>query len=174
MHVRRVFADGLAEQGIDQPDDRRIALLLQQVGGLRHLVGQAEQVQFLVQALGDLFGGALALAIDAGQARGERRRLQHQDRQISTAQTLHFGHGGQGCIAAHDQAQGRPLAFQQHPQAPGETKGQRLAHRSPERCGRGSADGACGEDSNNWRASRGSSSELFFREPGLLRSRSAS
>ena len=69
VHIRRVFAHRLAEQCVDQSNDRRIALLLQQIGGLRHLIHQAEQVQFFVQPLGDLLGRALAFAVGRRQAR---------------------------------------------------------------------------------------------------------
>ena len=137
MHIRGVFANRFAEQGIDQPDDRRIALLFQQVGGLRHLIGQAEQVQLLVQSLGNLLGGALALAINASQARSELRRLQHLDGQLPTTPAPNLGQRGQRRVAAHHQAQGRALAFQQHAQASGETKGQRglwITHRAPGFC----------------------------------------
>ena len=84
MHVRGVLAHGLAEQRIDQTDDRRIALLLQQIGGLRHLVHQAEQVQLFVQPLGNLLGGALAFAVGGCQACRENLRFQHLQRQLAS------------------------------------------------------------------------------------------
>ena len=79
MDVRSLCAHRFAEQRVDQADHRRIALLLEQVGGLRYLLGEAEQIQFIVQPLRDLLRGALAFAIGGGQTRGKRLWLKHLD-----------------------------------------------------------------------------------------------
>ena len=99
-----MLAHRFAEQCVDQPDDRRVALLLQQVGGLRDLVDQAEQVQFFVQPLGNLLGGALTFAIGGGQAGGERIGVQHLHRQIQRACPSGFRQGRERRIGAQDKA----------------------------------------------------------------------
>ncbi|MNG05738.1 hypothetical protein D3C84_889480 [compost metagenome] len=79
VHIRSLLTHRFTEQRVDQADDRRIALLLQQVGGLRHLIHQAQQIQLFVQPLSDLFGSALAFAVGRRQSRRKliwRQQLQ--------------------------------------------------------------------------------------------------
>ena len=57
MDVRGVLFDRLAEDGVDQTDDRRVVFLLQQVFGFLHLFGQAGQVHVGTQALDHLHRG---------------------------------------------------------------------------------------------------------------------
>ncbi|MNF87203.1 hypothetical protein D3C84_696620 [compost metagenome] len=104
VHVRRVLAHRFAEQCVDQPDDRRVALLLQQVGGLRDLIDQAEQVQLFVQPLGNLLGCALTFAISDGQTCGEYIRLKHPHRQIPSACPTGFRQGRERRIGAQYKA----------------------------------------------------------------------
>ena len=67
VHIRRFLTHGFTQQGIDQPDDGRIPFLLEQVLRLRYLLGQAHQVELLVQALRHLLGSTLPGAVSAGQ-----------------------------------------------------------------------------------------------------------
>ena len=85
VHIRGLFAYRFAEQRVDQANDRRIALLFQQVGGLRHLIHQTEQVQVLIQPLSDLFRRALTFAVRRCQTCGKYRRWQQPQRQFPTA-----------------------------------------------------------------------------------------
>ena len=84
VHIRGLFAYGFAEQRIDQANDRRIALLLQQVSGLRHLIHQTEQVQVVIQPLSDLFCRALTFAVRRRQSFGKHWRWQQSQRQFPT------------------------------------------------------------------------------------------
>lgn len=45
MDIGSILTDGLLQQGIDQPDNRRIVFLFQQVGGFRQGIRQAGKVQ---------------------------------------------------------------------------------------------------------------------------------
>ena len=53
VDVRGVLADRLAEDRVDQANDRRVVLLLHQVLGFRDLVGQRGEVQAAAEVLGE-------------------------------------------------------------------------------------------------------------------------
>ena len=55
VHVRRILADRLRQQRVDQADDRGVVLLFQQVADLRHGFRQARQVHVLAQVFDHLF-----------------------------------------------------------------------------------------------------------------------
>ncbi|OWK38748.1 Type II secretion system protein D precursor [Pseudomonas oleovorans subsp. oleovorans] len=80
MNVGGVFLDRFTQDGVDQADDRRIVLLLQQVFGFRHLIGQRGQIETAADVLGQLHGSGIVL-IGRTQHLGELRRTQHLQRQ---------------------------------------------------------------------------------------------
>ena len=124
MHVRCFFAHGFTQQGIDKANDRRIAFLLQQVGGLRHLLGQTHQVEFFVQPLGHLLGSAVTCAIAAGQALAEVGIGEGAEGHFTPSPTLRFGQCGQWRIGANQQGGRRGRSVQHYPEAPGKAERQ--------------------------------------------------
>ena len=160
VNVGRFFTHGFAQQRVDQTDDRRVPFLLQQVGGLRHLFGRAHEVQFAVQPLRHLLGGALPRAVGAGQRGievGIRHPLEHQR---CSDLAPHFGHYAQRGVTAHQQ-RGRGARRVQHDaKTPCKTERQTRT---------GLGHGCAGVDrlpSNICCGSRGSSNELLSLASG--------
>ncbi len=99
MDVRRVFLDGLGQQRVDQPDDGRVVVALQQVRGLGNVLGQMREVGVVVEALEHLHRGAGAGLIGDAQhlvelLHGHARELQgHADEaaHLGQAQRRHAG-----------------------------------------------------------------------------------
>ena len=123
VDVRGVLFDRLAEDGVDQADDRRVVFLLQQVFGFLHLFGQAGQVHVRTQALDHLHGGGRVVLVGVAQGLLEGRRIQPIAGQTAADKALCLVQGIQAGTAARLQAQ----AVEQHAMALG--KGERQAPR---------------------------------------------
>ena len=177
VHIRGFLAHGFTQQRVDQTNDRRITLLLQQVGGLRHLLGHAHQVEFAVEPLRHLLGRALPGAVAEGQTLAEQCIRQPLQLHVYTRPALHFGQHGQRRVAAYQQARRLGRGVQQHAKTSGKAVGQarrRLAHgRAALGRRRSTVSGSCRLPSNIWCGSLGSSSELVSLDDGWLRFRNA-
>ena len=104
VHIRGFFAHGFTQQRVDQTNDRCIALLLQQVGGLRHLLGHAHQIELAVEPLRHLLGRALPGAVAVGQTLVEVCIRYPLHLHLYARPALHFGQHGQRRVAAYQQA----------------------------------------------------------------------
>ncbi|MNX84733.1 hypothetical protein D3C86_1165440 [compost metagenome] len=127
VHIRGMLTHRFTEQRVDQANDRRVALLLQQVGGLRDLIDQAEQVQFFVQSLGNLLHRTVPLAIGRRQARGVLIGPDDLKRQCPPAHPARLRQCGERRVATQGKAQVVAVMLQQHAKTPGEAEGQLLA-----------------------------------------------
>ncbi|MCY1188053.1 hypothetical protein D9M73_291070 [compost metagenome] len=95
MDIRGPRSHRLAEQSVEQANDRRVVLLLKQVAGLRQGFGQPRQVDFLVKALDHRLRGILAWAVALGQALG-KVGVAHATQRPGTAHSpAGLSHGGQ-------------------------------------------------------------------------------
>ena len=129
MDVGGAGLDRLAQDGVDQADDRCIVFLLQQIAGFGGEFGQAGQVEFGAKPLGHLphFGG-VAL-VGQGQFLLEGFRLQPVQRQHAAGEALGFLHGGQAGTTTHLQLGLAERLAQQHAMAFGEGERQRAQRR---------------------------------------------
>ncbi|MCY1421785.1 hypothetical protein D9M71_374490 [compost metagenome] len=137
VDVRGPGPHRLAEQGIEQADDRRVVLLLQQVARLRQGFSQLRQVDFLVQALNNRLRGILARAIATGQALGEVGIADTAQVPGTAHHTAGLGHGGQRSAFSHQQGRLSRLAVEQDAVTSGKAERQFYIHqRGPGALGR--------------------------------------
>jgi hypothetical protein len=139
VDVRGVFLDGLGQHGVDQADDRRVVLALQQVGGLGQALRQAREVGLALDALDDLAGLAAAALVGLAQQRVEGRHRRPLDDQRQAREATQFGHrSGRGAFAIDHVGLAVDDRAHEHAMALGEGEGQ------PRGCGQagGLQDGA--------------------------------
>ena len=67
MHIRCILADRFREKRIDEADDRRVVLLLQQVADFGHGFGQARQVHVVAEILDHLLRFRRVPRVDLGE-----------------------------------------------------------------------------------------------------------
>ncbi len=124
MDVGRVLPDRLAQQRIDQADDRRVVLLLQQVLGLLDMVGQAVQIHVLAQPFDHQHGVGRVVLIGVAQRLVERLRRQPLHGQGATGHALRFLQRRQRRAFTGTQPQAAFAIAQENPVASGESEGQ--------------------------------------------------
>ena len=74
VDVRGVVLHRRRQQGVDEPDDRRVVIALEQVGGFGQFLGDAEQVGVLTEAIHHLHGGVRFALVGLLQLPVEFRR----------------------------------------------------------------------------------------------------
>ena len=131
VDVRGVLADRLAEDRVDQANDRRVVLLLHQVLGFRDLVGQRGEVQAAAEVLGELHGRRGVVLVGGRQGLVEGVLAERPERQAAAGEALRLGDRRQ----LHLRPAGQPVlllqAQEQQALALGEAERQ-----TPWRCGR--------------------------------------
>ena len=91
VDVRGIFLDGLRQERIDQPDDGRFIVALEQVGRLRNVLGQVREIGVVVEPLEHLHGGARARLIGDAQERVEDLDRDALELQRHPHEAAHFG-----------------------------------------------------------------------------------
>ncbi|MNP16473.1 hypothetical protein D3C76_1088660 [compost metagenome] len=123
MDVRGVLLDRLAEDGVDQADDRRVVLLFQQVLGFRDLLGQGGEIQAAAQILGQLHGGGRIMLVSLGEGLLEGIGAQGPQRQAAPGEAPRLGQRHQLDAGTVGQA-GLQAIQQQYAMPLGEAEGQ--------------------------------------------------
>ena len=107
MHVGRVLLDRFREHGIDEANDRRVVVALEQVRRLLQLLGNLREVELFVEPVHHRGGIGAVLLVGLLQQRVEdlRRHAGHLQRHAGKA--ARFGHGNRrGAGPVHGQASG--------------------------------------------------------------------
>ncbi len=149
VDVRAVFLDRLGQERVDQPDDRRLVLALEQVGNLRDVLREVREVGVFLEAAHRVHRGARARLVDLAQQRLELLRAGALDPQVAAQVTPHLGERERrGAVAEYDIGAVLGELAHQHAVALREREGQRprrLGHaargREDDLAGRGRVHG---------------------------------
>ncbi|MQM39515.1 hypothetical protein KBTX_03543 [wastewater metagenome] len=124
VHVRGALADGLGEQRVDQPDDGRVILALEEVFRLGHGLGEAGEVHGLADVLHRLHGLAGTRLVGLLEQPLEVIGVQALDAQGHAEAAAEVrDHGQRGVGAADDVGAGGVHRAHQHAVAAGEAEG---------------------------------------------------
>ena len=93
VDIRGVLLDRLRQQRVDQANDRRFVVALEQIGGLGDVLGQMREIGIVVQALQHLHGGARARLVGDAQQRIERLDRDALELQGNADEAAHLGEG---------------------------------------------------------------------------------
>ncbi len=127
VDVGGVFLDGLGQHRVDETDDRRIVLALEQVGRLGKPLGQAGEVGLTLDALDNGARLAAAALVGLGEqlVEGGRRGALDDEGQAGEAPQLRH-RGGRGALAiddvrlaVDDRADEDPVALRKDERQPG-------------------------------------------------------